>query len=84
MNTDAQAVRSEIGHVIRDVVRMVNENSGQTSVRLRYCDDCDEINFVANSARFDGGSFEFVAGFETYCGKVADIADVSANVIARK
>lgn len=84
MTTDAREVRSELNNVIRDVVRMVNENSGQTSVRLRYCDDCDDINFVANSARLDGCSFEFVAGFETYCGTVEDLADLSANVIGRK
>jgi hypothetical protein len=84
VTTDTRAVQSELGHIIRDVVRMVNENSGQTNVRLRYCDDCDEISFVANSARLDGSNFEFVAGFETYCGSVQDLADLSATVIDRQ
>ncbi|MGE0479257.1 MAG: hypothetical protein AB7Q17_02175 [Phycisphaerae bacterium] len=76
-------VSPEIGRAVADAVRLVNQHSGRMCIQLRYCDDPTTIDFVANRAQLNGGDFEFVAGFETYAGRIDDVADIRAELISR-
>jgi hypothetical protein len=71
----------ELQRAVANAVTLVNSNSGQTCVRLRFSDDSPEIDFVANAARCDRGNFEFQAGFETYGGSVEELSDIRAEII---
>lgn len=66
---------------VADAVRVVNDNSGLTCVRLRFAEDQSEIDFVANAAQVGQGRFEFQAGFETYGGAIEELDDIRAEVI---
>lgn len=68
---------------VADAVNLVNAHSGKATIRLRFADAGfgDEIDFVANSARLNGDVFTFVSGFETFGGKVSELAGISAEVI---
>lgn len=72
----------ELRRAVASAVDLVNSHSGQTCVRLRFTGEPSEVNFVANSARLRGVTFEFQAGFETYGGSVEELSDISTEVIA--
>lgn len=72
----------ELARAMANVVHLVNAHSGQASVCLRFASrDAGELDFVANSAAMRGDQFEFTAGFETYVGRLGELADVRAEVI---
>ncbi|TWT44259.1 hypothetical protein RAS1_06690 [Phycisphaerae bacterium RAS1] len=74
---------TELKQAVADAVNLVNAHSGKATIRLRFASDglSDELDFVANSARLNGDMFTFVSGFETFGGKVAELAGISAEVI---
>ena len=74
---------SELRRAVMQAVELVNTHAGQTSVSLRFADDPADVNFVANSARLQGITFEFQAGFETYGGSVEELSDIKTEVIGR-
>jgi hypothetical protein len=74
-------VTSELRRAVMQAVDLVNAHSGQTSVHLRFADEPTTIDFVANAARMQGGTFEFQAGFETYGGSVEELSDIKTEVI---
>jgi hypothetical protein len=76
-------VSPELRRAVMQAVDLVNSHSGKTSVHLRFADDPAAIDFVANSARMQGGKFEFQAGFETYAGSVEELSDIRTEVIGR-
>jgi len=76
-------VSPELRRAVMQAVDLVNTHSGQTSVHLRFAADPAAIDFVANSARMQGGEFEFQAGFETYTGSVEELSDIKTEVIRR-
>lgn len=77
----SQTATDNVATAVRDAVKLVNLHAGQTCVRLRFADDPSEIDFVANAARLGEGWFEFQAGFETYSGSFAELADIRTEVI---
>ncbi|MGD8453961.1 MAG: hypothetical protein PVJ57_19265 [Phycisphaerae bacterium] len=67
---------------LANAVHLVNAHSGQAAVCLRFASgEADELDFIANSAAMQGDQFEFTAGIETYTGRVAELAEVRAEVI---
>ncbi len=74
-------MKPEIQRAIASAVDLVNTHSGQACVRLRFLDDPEELELVANSASLRGNTFEFVAGFETYGGSVEELRSVQAELI---
>lgn len=73
----------ELRRAVMRAIDLVNAHSGQTSVHLRFAGDPAAIDFVANSARMQGGRFEFQSGFETYGGDVEELSDIKTQVIGR-
>ena len=73
---------TDIRAAVDEAVRIVNANAGKTCVHLQFAGDPVGVDFVANAATMQGGSFEFQAGFETYGGMVDELAGVRADVIA--
>ena len=71
----------ELHRAVANAVNLVNSHSGHTCVRLRFCDEPSEIDFVANSASIEGATFEFQAGFETYGGSLEELSDIRTEVI---
>lgn len=74
-------MRFGLQQAVADAVRVVNDNSGLTCVRLRFAQDQSEIDFVANAGQIGSGRFEFQAGFETYGGSIEELDDIQAEVI---
>lgn len=70
-------------NALADAVSTVNAHAGETRVRLRFSDDPDELDFVANSAMMRNNAFEFQAGFATYGGSVEEISEIRAEIIGR-
>ena len=73
----------ELQRAVASAVDLVNTHSGETTVRLRFNDDDTEpeADFVANSASLNNGAFVFTAGFETYSGRIGDLAGIHAELI---
>ncbi len=74
-------VETDLKRALNEAVEMVNGHSGATTVRLEY-DGSPPIDFVANSGSFEGESFVFTAGFETYGGTLDQLRDVRARLIS--
>ncbi len=72
---------NDVGLHLRQAIETVNHHAGQTCVRLRFADDPDEIDFIANSARLIDGAFEFQAGIETLSGSIEELSAVRVDVI---
>jgi hypothetical protein len=72
----------DIRAAVNEAVKVVNANAGKTCVHLQFAGDPIGLDFVANAATFQGGAFEFQAGFETYGGSVEELSGVRADVIA--
>lgn len=74
---------TDMTQAVESAVDLVNTHSGLACVHLRFADDLDEIDFVANSASFQNGQFQFQAGFDTYGGSVTELSDIRTELIAR-
>lgn len=72
---------AELRRAVAEAVDVVNTHSGQATVHLRFASDPVGIDFVANSARMLGGTFEFQAGFETYGGLVEELSEIRTELI---
>ena len=72
---------AELRRAVAEAVDVVNAHSGQTSVHLRFAGDPAAVDFVANSARLQGATFEFQAGFETYGGSVDELSEIKTEII---
>jgi hypothetical protein len=68
-------------HAVVRAVDVVNSHSGHTTVHLRFAEDLADVDFVANSAKLHGVTFEFQAGFETYGGSVDELSEIKTEVI---
>ena len=77
------ATANEIHTALRQAVRTVNDHAGETCVHVRFANDPQVIDFVADAARLIDGAFEFQAGFETLSGSVDEIESISAEMIGR-
>lgn len=75
------APSGQIARAVADAVKLVNANSGNACVRLRFNEDAGEVDFVANSATISGESFEFISGFDSFGGSLRELADIRAEVI---
>jgi len=73
----------ELMQAVETAVDVVNTHSGLACVHLRFAEDIDEVDFVANSASLQNGYFKFQAGFDTYGGNVAELSDIRTEIIAR-
>lgn len=71
----------ELQIAVKQAVETVNAHAGMTAVRLRFVDDDSEIDFIANSAAYRDGGFEFQAGIQRYEGLVAELAEIRTDVI---
>ena len=79
----AVAQNVELQQAVADAVNLVNTHSGQASVRLWFNSaEFGEVDFVANSASLQGDKFSFAAGFETYDGLVAELANIKTELIS--
>lgn len=74
---------TEIHAALLRAVRTVNDHAGETCVHVRFANDPEPIDFVADAARLVDGAFEFQAGFETLSGSVNEIESISAETIGR-
>lgn len=72
----------QINDAIERAVNLVNTHAGQTNVSLRFQDDPVPIDFIANGASFQGGTFEFQAGFETYSGRLDELQEIRSELIS--
>lgn len=76
--TDAALQRA-----LQDAVSLVNLHAGNTCVRLRFNEDPDALyEFMASSASFQNGAFEFRAGIESYVGSVEELAEIRSEVVS--
>jgi hypothetical protein len=74
----------ELRKAVADVVALVNRHSGGASVMLRFnSTEVPPLDYVANSASFQGDRFFFSSGFETFDGCIEELADIHAEVIGR-
>ncbi len=71
---------TSIHDAVASAVNTVNNNAGRAAVRLLFANE-PELDFVADSAEFDGQSFRFDAGFDTFSGTVTELAEIRADVI---
>lgn len=77
-----QTSNVELRKAVADAVHLVNNHSGQAAVRLVFDSvDIPALDFVANSATFQGDSFVFTSGFETFDGTLGELKDIRAEVI---
>jgi hypothetical protein len=74
----------QLHQAVADAVRLVNNYSGQTNVRIRFrAGEPTDVDLVANTASLHGDRFTFTAGFQTVDGTVAELAGIQADVIGR-
>lgn len=72
----------QLEQAVADAVNLVNAHSGQTSVRLRFHSaEFGEVDFIAHTASLKGDRFEFSSGFETFDGRLDELAHIKAEVI---
>lgn len=76
-------MKPNLNQAVRQAVELVNLHGGHTSVKLRFSDDPNSLDFIANSAKLQGPLFEFNAGFETYGGRVDELSEIRFEVIDR-
>jgi len=74
---------AELRRAVAEAVDVVNRHAGRTTVHLRFVGDAAPVDFVANSARLQGGTFEFQAGYEKYGGSIEELSDISTELIGR-
>jgi hypothetical protein len=74
---------SQLERAVADAVDLVNAHAGRACVRLRFRNsgECGNVALLANSATLQGDRFSFRAGFETVDGTIAELADISAELI---
>mgnify|MGYP003573953360 CR=1 FL=1 len=72
----------QLQRAVADAVQLVNDHSGQACVRLLFnSGDDGPIDFVANAASLQGDHFTFRSGFETFDGRLAELADIRTDLI---
>ena len=73
---------SHLRKAVTDAVDLVNSHSGAASVRLEFnSETVPPVDFVANSGTFEGETFTFTAGFETYGGSMNELKGIQTELI---
>ncbi|RMF81447.1 MAG: hypothetical protein D6744_07185 [Planctomycetota bacterium] len=74
-------MQPDVRTAVERAVNSVNSHSGETCVRVRFADDPQEIDFIARSAKFQDGHFEFQAGIETLAGDIDEVREITTELI---
>ena len=72
---------ADLRSAVELAVDSVNSHSGETCVWVRFAGDPNEIDFIARSAQFKDGHFEFQAGIETLAGEINEVTGIRTELI---
>lgn len=73
-------MKTQIEREVSKAVDLVNTHAGKACVFLEFEDQFD-VDFVANSATYRNGAFQFSSGIETYSGSVEELAKIRVELI---